>query len=208
MKTLYLQHRYYSILLTTLFICCRASLIRYERMRALLKASSKNAEKCKCMRGQHATNCEKEMGAGSRQWANSELTPHARLASTGLMVWASSSNIKANLVIENRSRVHPPQSLATREHSRLLDGALRGCCAHACFWWQHRQANHTTSAAAVQQFVIFILKIHFRHWRGQKATSNIWKEFLLVISFFYEILQQNAWGDVGSKKNFKRAVAF
>lgn len=109
MKTLYLQHRYYSIyLLTTLFICCRASLIRYERMRALLKASSKNAEKCKCMRGQHATNCEKEMGAGSRQWANSELTPHARLASTGLMVWASSSNIKANLVIENRSRVHPP----------------------------------------------------------------------------------------------------
>lgn len=75
MKTLYLQHRYYSIyLLTTLFICCRASLIRYELMRALLKASSKNPEKCKCMRGQHATNCEKEMGAGSRQGAGSEQT--------------------------------------------------------------------------------------------------------------------------------------
>lgn len=44
---------------------------------------------------------------------------------------------------------------------------------------------------------------------GGEATSNIWKGLLLFISFFYEILLQNAWGDVASlKKNFKRLVPF
>lgn len=51
----------------------------------------------------------------------------------------------------------------------------------------------------------FILKILLRWWE-RKATSNIWKELLLFISFFYEILQQEAWGRCGQTS--KRAVAF
>lgn len=46
------------------------------------------------------------------------------------------------------------------------------------------QANHAVAAAAVQQFGIFYYKMALSLWRGQKATSDIWKELLLFISLF------------------------
>lgn len=116
---------------------------------------------------------------------------------------ACCNDIKANLEIEKRSRVHPPvlgyqrALLSVRMelweavvYTHVFNGniASKPRCCHCC--------------AAVCDF---ILKMVLRHWRGRKATSNIWKELLLFISFFYEILLQNAWGDVGSLKKLQKS---
>ena len=43
---------------------------------------------------------------------------------------------KPNLQTEKRSCVHPA-AVGDQRGLLCLDGALRGRCVHACFWWQH-----------------------------------------------------------------------
>lgn len=117
-------------------------------------------------------------------------------ASNDPEVWAHCRDIKANLPIEKRGRVHPAALGSQRVqlsvwmelwelvvYTCVFDGSFADCCR--CF------------AAACD----FILKIVLRHWREWKATSNIWQELFLFTSLLCEILLLKAGGDVGHYKD-------
>lgn len=139
-----------------------------------------------------------------RSWANSVWArKHATQThtSTEPVVWARCNDIKVNLQIENRSRV-----LAL-----VLGGRAPGAAAAVALsvWtelWEAVVHTHVFNGSITRKpscchccatVCNFILKMAFRHWRLRKATSNIWKELLLFISFFLWNIAEERLGRCG-----------